>query len=503
MSPVAELDTAVETVSRWRSDPIFFLETVLGIQRHTMIPQTVQIMEALRDHDRVAVAACHASTKTFTASCAAWWWACSFQPSKVITTAPTARQVKSLLWAEIRARHANAAIPLPGDVQTTFWQMPDQPDWFMIGFSTRPEMAEDGATRFHGYHSPNILVIFDEAAGVVPKIWQAAEGLMSAGHAKFLAIGNPTDPTGAFAEAYRSPEWHSIRINAYDTPNVQRQEQVFPWCVSHEWVEHMRKTCGEDSPIFKAKVLGLFPDSAEDTLIPMAWMQLAFDRPALVETDDPVSLGVDVARFGSDFTCFYAVRGSEIVHASAVNGKDLMWTSGRVIDLAGELGIPKADARLIAIDDTGVGGGVTDRLRELGWNVNPENFGSKPHDVEQFANRRTELWCALREWIRDDACLETAPHRAREMLEADLSTPKYVFKSDGRRQLESKADMKKRLGRSPDDGDALALALAHRTAVPAISSGMDDDDDAPIRRWGFDITGRAGGRPERRFGDGR
>jgi hypothetical protein len=121
--------------------------------------------------------------------------------SKVITTAPTDRQVRHLLWSEIRKLHAHAALPLPGEVQSAHWQMPGEADWFMMGFSTTPDTAADHATRFTGYHSPHEIGIFEEAAGIQRPIQDAVEGLLTSGHQRMLAIGNPTDPNGVFARA--------------------------------------------------------------------------------------------------------------------------------------------------------------------------------------------------------------------------------------------------------------------------------------------------------------
>ena len=114
----------------------------------------------------------------------------------------------------------------------------------------------------------------------------------------------------------------------------------------------------------------------------------------------------------------------------------------------------------------------------------------------------------MRDWIRDKACLADALARAREVLREDLTAPRYMQLSDGRLRLEPKAGMKRRLGRSPDDGDALALALAPRTVLGPTTEGMAVDGPADARvgdapRWGFCLSGvgrRGGG--ARSFGLG-
>lgn len=464
-------DELREEVARWRADPDYFCRGVLGVR--TLWEKQRAILDALRDHERVSVAACHDSGKTFVASVAFWWWALAFQPCKIITTAPTGRQVRELLWNEIRARWIGLEGSLGpdhgvGKPMTTSWRMAeDEPDWFGLGFSTTADEAAEHATKFHGYHSPHILLIFDEAAGIPKAIWDAAEGLMTSGHVRWLAIGNPTDPAGPFGRAYRSRKWHSIRIDAHEHPNVAHGAGL-PWGVTPTWVEHMRESYGETSPIYLSKVRGVFPPSGDDTLIPLGLVDAAFARPAVDwqaatkgqphSEIPPAAIGVDVARFGTDLTTIYVVRRHQIEEAIRQGGQDTVWTAGKVAETAERYGITKGDAWRIAVDDTGVGGGVTDILRSQGWNIQPVNFGEKPVRNEDVTNRRTELWWGLREWIKT-ARLGNLDQITRERLLEDLTSPVYSFKTDQRIELEPKDRTKKRLGRSPDEGDGLALAV--------------------------------------------
>jgi len=468
MDPGAEMKAIL---LEFRDDPIGFAEIVLGVQ--IAFEPSRRILEAVRDHRQIAVAACHASTKTFTAAVAALWFFYTQIPSKVVTTAPNKRQVEELLWSEIRKLHSNARIPLPGDPLTNFLQMPspeDRPnrnaDWFMTGFATKADQAVEHATRFQGYHQVNVLVIFDEAAGILRPIWDAADGVMTGANPHWLAIGNPTDGAGPFARAYESRDWHSIRIDAYESPNVKERRLVLPYLVDHEWVDRQRRKYGEDSPVFKARVRGLFPKQATDTLIGPGDFEDALRRQAPSLDRVVRSIGCDVARFGNARTSILVVEGAEILDRITWGGQDLMRTAGEVVRMALKWDLTPADADRIAIDDTGLGGGVTDRLRELGWDVNGEQFGAAPKfDQGTFADRRTELWWTLRDWIRGEAAwsrLGEVDSGVVEDLRADLTAPKYQVLSSGKIRLESKELLQKRLGHSPDDGDALALAVAWR-----------------------------------------
>ncbi len=450
-------------VRRWRADPAYFARSVLGI--NTLWRRQVEILEAVRDERRVAVPSCHESGKTFVAAIAAVHHLLSFQPSKVITTAPTQRQVRDLLWAEIRSRHSGMKRQLGGDPglgepSLTHWEI--ESDWFATGFSTSPDKAQDSAVRMTGYHSGNLLVILDEAGGIPREVWAAVDSLMTSGNAKVLAIGNPSSGT-EFERVCNSPDWYTMRISAFDCPNLQDGAAPQPWGVTPQWVDEMRRRWGEGSVIYQTKVLGLFPTSSDDTLISMADAEQAFCREPGQEGCGLVSMGVDVARFGSDETVIYVLRGGQVLAVESWSGQDTMRTAGRVIALAHEHRIDRYSAGRIAVDDTGVGGGVVDRLHEQSWWVQAVNFGARPLSSDRarrFANRRTEIWWHLRDWIRNEAALADRSPAMQDILRTDLCAPRYTQRSDGRIALEPKDKIRARTGRSPDHGDALALAVA-------------------------------------------
>lgn len=399
---------------------------------------------------------------------------CWPESSIVVTTAPGGRQVQSLLGAEIAARFAQFrlrfgedSVPAPN---TTSWFMDREkfPKWYWTGFATSADTAQEHATRFVGFHAKKILTIFDEAGGVERPIWTAADGLMTERGASQLVIGNPTDPTSEFAACWNSPDWHCISISAFDCPNLQPDAKENAWGVTRDWVESMIRRYGEGSWPVESKVYGRFPKGAKDTLISLGDVQAALLRPRDPTCPHAVAdlgLGVDVARFGDDatFLCATCRRCRSILETAEHFGQDTQWTAGATQAMARRLGLHPDVARQVSIDDTGVGGGVTDRLREEGWRVNAENFGERPRwerqDAERFANRRAELWWGVREWI-PTACLAELPIDMHDQLRADLTSIKYKYRGDQSIQLEPKADQKKRIGASPDLGDALALSLA-------------------------------------------
>jgi phage terminase large subunit len=498
----------------WRADPERFAREALGA---SLWAKQIEILEAIRDHKRVAVASCHESGKTFVASVAAAWGLIPHRNSMVVSTAPGGRQVEQLLGAEISARYvdlrrtvggaADADIGVPAPASTSWYiDRESFPKWFWIGFSTSADKDQEHATKFVGFHPADgglLLLIFDEACGIGPAIWNAAEGIMSGPNVRHLAIGNPTDGTSEFAKCWRDPDWHKITISAFDCPNLQPGAPPGGWGVTREYVDRMARKFGVESAAYQAKVLGQFPTQATDTLIGTGDVQAALRRAPDTTCihEGHVGIGVDVARFGDAQTVLYAVcwRCNAILEVLERGGQDTMWTAGATLAMAARQRVEKLHASRISIDDTGVGGGVTDRLREQGWNVNAENFGAAPRcevkDDERFLNRRTELWWRLRDWVQRAAAWLGLAVDVQDQLFADLTAPKYKYRSDGTIVLEGKDDIRKRLRRSPDHGDALALAVAWK------ASGSGSILAALGRQGGSSAIARRPTAPGARIGD--
>ena len=429
-----------------------------------------EVFEALLNNRRVVVPSGHGVGKTWLEARIALWFLFCFPPAKVITTAPTWPQVELLLWTEIKVAHRTSAIELGGRILQTELKIRD--DWFAVGFSTRGKASERdfGTPKFQGYHAENLLVLMDEAAGVEPEIWTSVESLIVAENNKALAMGNPTSPTGKFYEACKSPLWKKVTISSYDHPNVQTGQIVINGAVTKEWIEERVAEWGEDSPLFKAKVKGEFPDEGSDTLIPLSWLEACVGLK--LPTTGLKRLGMDIARYGGDMTVFSSIFGQVAQEIEAVNKKDTNWTVGRAIKLND---IHQYDA--IGVDDTGVGGGVTDSLEDKGLEVDAMNFGSNAVEADKFENLKAEIYWNLREDIRTKQ-LELPDDK--ELIN-QLASIKYGYTRKGRIKIESKDEMKKRGLKSPDKADALAIAnsAGRSLALPEItvvSVAVDDEE---------------------------
>ncbi len=416
-------------------DPVTFFEDVLGA---SLTPDQVRVVESVRDNRRTAAPAGHSVGKSFVSAGLVLWYLVTRPGAKVVTTAPTWRQVETILWKEIGRAYSAALVPLGGKLSGA--QLEFGPNWFAMGLST------DDPTRFQGIHAPYVMIVLDEATGVAHEIWDAAEAIAVGANDRFLAIGNPTDPSSRFKTVCESGKWNVVEINAENHPNIVEGRVVVPGGPTREWIaERLEDYGGRDSNLYRARVLGRWPEQGDDALISLRDVEAAAERWTPPE-GTPRGTGTDVARFGSDETVLIAIhKGGVVAPAMVRKGQDTMATAGLIKSLG---------CLANAVDDTGLGGGVTDRLNEQQYPVLGVNFGESAQDKERFVNRRTELWWNLRESLRAGRLALPADHQ----LHADLTNVKYGMDSAGRIRLEAKDAIKKRLGRSPDRGDALALA---------------------------------------------
>ncbi len=437
-------------LQRYATDPVGFVQDVLG--EHLWSRQRV-IAEAVRDHRRVAVPSCHGAGKSFLAARIAAWWIATSPPGDgfVVTSAPTFAQVRAILWREINRAHRRGK--LPGRINQTEWHLGKE----LVAFGRKPNDMD--MTAFQGIHARRVLVIFDEACGIPKPLWDAAETLVTNDESRLFAIGNPDDPTSEFAAVCKPGSgFHVLPIDALATPNLTDEplpEAVKPLLVSRRWVDEMRQRWGEGTPLWTAKIRGQFPEAADDSLLPLSLLHAASERPPdpanPADTDTPAYLGVDVARFGEDETVVMLRRGAQVTLCCATRKEDTMRTTGRIVDILRSTG-----AVAVRVDDAGVGGGVTDRLRELGLPVQPVNGGSSPRDKDRFLNLRAELFWSLREALTEGRLALPKDDR----LLGQLAALRYAIDSRGRIRIEGKEEMRKRGLPSPDRADALALCFA-------------------------------------------
>ena len=452
-----------EFVLRYRDNPVLFVREVLGA---TPYDYQEEFLNAISSGERkMSVRSGHGTGKSTSASWAMLWFLLLRFPNKVVVTAPTSSQLFDALFAELK-RWINE---LPPHLQQLLTVKSDRVELtsaaseaFISARTSRAETPEALA----GVHSENVLLVVDEASGVPEKVFEAAAGSMSGHSATTLLLSNPTRSSGTFYESQTrmSKSWWTRRWSCVDSP-----------LVSDEFVEEMRERYGEESNAFRIRVLGEFPMADDDTIIPFHLAQSATQRDIEITPEIRPIWGLDVARFGTDKTALCKRYGNVVTDIEAWQGLDLMQTVGRV--MAEYEGLPDSQRpKEILVDSIGVGGGVVDRLRELGVPVRGINVGEAPAMGKTYMNLRSELWFKTKGWLEDRSC--KIPRN--DQLVAELTGIRYAFTSSGKMKAESKDAMRKRGLKSPDLADALCLTMAS-DAVTALS-GNNNNWNKSIRR---------------------
>lgn len=456
------LERAVQR-DEWLANPVKWVEERLGA---FVWSKQREILSSVAKNRRTAVQSCHGPGKSFVAGLIVSWWIDCHKPgtARVITSAPTGDQVKAILWTEIGRAHDKGN--LPGRLNQTEW-------WLEVG-EGREELVAIGrkpkdysTSAFSGIHERHVLVILDEAAGIPKTLWDSAEGLLSNEECRLLSIGNPEDPTSEFHnECKPGSGANVIRISAFDTPNFTGEyapEEVKARLVSPVWVEEKKRKWGEDNPLYVSKILGLFPQTSADGLIPIQWIREAQERELVAS--EPVELGVDVGG-GANASTIARRNGPVVRIAHKDQNPDTMATLGFVLKE-----IQVSGASSAKVDYIGIGHGSVDRAKEMSEDqkVKMESpnlakaagkivgveVGRKAADSEQYVNLRAEGYWLLRERFRE-GLIDLDPKD--EDLAAQLSAIRYK-RSGGRIQIESKEEMRKRGVSSPDDADAVMLAF--------------------------------------------
>lgn len=445
-----------------RTDPIAWIEDRLG--EHLWSRQR-DIAQAVAVHRRVAVPSAHDVGKSFLAARLVAWWLDTHLPGEafVVTTAPTASQVRAILWREINRAHRKGN--LLGRTNQTEWFI----DGEMVAFGRKP--ADYEPTAFQGIHARYVLVVLDEACGIPKAIWDAAGSLAANENSRILAIGNPDDPASHFATV-GAPDsgWTVLSINGLDSPNFTGEwlpDGLGDLLLSHAYEEELRHDAGEESAVYKSKVLGQFPSDAADGVIPLSFIR-ACQRQDHEWTPDqllPVELGVDVGA-GGDETVVRERRGAVAGQSWGKRTPD--WSDGVALVLEA---IKVTGATRVKVDMIGVGWGIVGRLKELKAEgkhraeIVGVNVGEGSSDPTKFPKLRDQVWWEVGRGLSQSHGWDLT--NVDDKTVAQLIAPTYKRDSSGRIKIEPKDETKKRLKRSPDDADAMLLAYY----------------TPPVRRW--------------------
>lgn len=503
-------------IIRWRSSPAYFFKTVLKWEPWE---KQEEILQSLLENKETYVQSCNSAGKSWLAAGIVIWWL-STRNGKVVTTAPTWRQVKSILWSKIGVQCQKAPILGFKPLQS---RLDIGPDVFAEGLSTRQP------DRFQGYHG-KVLMVVDEASGIDnEEIWGAIDGnLTDDQEDRLLAIGNPNDPESPFARKCKLPNRKgskkTIKISAYDTPNVKYGRKVVDGLVTAKFVEQKKHEWGVNSPMYQIRILGEFPKTGGMSMFPLAWLERAFNyetEDIWVDTRD----GQELVRGLPDLSAGEGVFGFDVAAGGADNNALCYRDGGKVLDLVGwqeidtsELVIaennPAAPSlyrwvdqympSVVQIDAVGPGQIIykyaqkhkksDPRYRKLRFR--PFIAQAKAIRENFFANKKAEAYWQYRVRLQEFRVdMSSLSNDMREMVEKQAAVITWRPDGKGRVQIDSKEKLRSKYDFSPDELEAMIMAFygsdqprVDRDAVAAFAyndNSLEDDDNELVAAFEY------------------
>lgn len=432
-------------------------EILLEIKRHIAENKNRAINDLLPEMFKMAVSSGRGIGKSALVAWLILWVLSTRLGSTVIVSANTEAQLKSVTWGELGKWLTMAvnghwfeinsmrlepsawlarAVKQDLKIDDTYW------------YAEAKLWKEENPDAYAGVHNPlGLALFFDEASGIPSSIWRVSDGYFTEPepHRYQFAFSNPRRNTGSFFECFHKDRnyWRTKQI---DSRTVEGTDKAVYAKIIEQY--------GEDSDAARVEVMGKFPRQGDQQFISRDVVAAAFERRVDFDPGAPLLMGVDVARFGDDqsviaWRCGRDSR-SHVPPWAFYKGMDTNQLSLRVAELA-----EKYRPDMILVDGGGVGGGVVDRLKALKFRVTEVQFGARADDSDAYANKRTEIWARMREWLLVGALPDVAG------LSDDLLGPEYSLREPASTMvLESKDSMKKRGLASPDYADALANTFA-------------------------------------------
>lgn len=372
-----------------------------------------------------------------------WFMSCRVDP-QIRVTANTETQLNTTTWRELAVWHARL---LNRDwftwTATKFYLNANPEKWYASAVA----WSENNPEAFAGVHATNTLYLFDEASKIADVIWEKADGAMSTFGAMWLCFGNPTRNVGRFYDAFHKDRkfWITKQV---DSRTAKKANKV--------WVAQFIERCGLTDDRTKYQILGQFPSASTNQLISPASVEKCQEHKSEGHEYLPLLMGVDVARFGANHSVICFRSGRKVEDFIVLPKQDLMQTANWVAGL-----IRSRHPSNVFVDGAGMGAGVVDRLRQLGFTVMDINGGNEPLN-SRFLNKRAEMWWEMKEFI-DGLCeLPIGEKLDGVTLKDELTSVEYDYsRKAGRIFLSSKDDLMSEHGFSPDRADSLSLTFAY------------------------------------------
>ena len=441
----------LKRLREWRHNPTAFVRDAIEVTPST---QQKQVLGDFSKHKRHTVRSGHGTGKDASASWLILWFLCTRPYSKVVCTAPTNRQLADILWSELSKWLRKSVFRDEFVIQADKIFHKESPkEWWCRAVSPSVKSSkEDQAETLAGFHGDHLLIVVDEASGVPDPVYIPLEGAMTQEDNIVLLIGNMTRNTGYFYDSHFDPtqkdRWRKYHWDSRESENVDPS-----------YVQYMKDKYGEDSNVFRIRVAGEPPTDDERTFIPLSWALSCMGNEMSISEEEPIYLGVDVARFGDDSSIILPRRGLQILPWTSFKGMDTIDLGGHVLETVRELG---ADG--VGVDEIGVGAGLVDWLHKLPdahKKVFGVNVAMSSSNKERFSRLRDELWWEVREKCRNQQYwfpgLTTKEVEMSNELCNELSCLHYEFDMKGAYVVESKRKAKARGIKSPNIADALVL----------------------------------------------
>ncbi|HEV8263727.1 MAG TPA: hypothetical protein VGQ06_02170 [Gemmatimonadales bacterium] len=446
---------------RYADDPLGFFRDVLHVEPWSKQEEIAQSVVANRkSHVRGAVGV----GKDAAGGWIALWWAYAREGLCLVTSSTARQVVEQMMRREIGGAFRRAK--LPGELLTTGLRVGEETR--ILAFT-----SQEGQS-YRGFHHPRTLVLISEASGVDAEAWEGLLDCAVGADDRVLVYGNPISPVGPFFDAYRRPGWHKIRVSALDLIDTGRE---IPGAVTAEWVAEQ----DTDSPFYASRVLGEFPENAINALIRREWLEQAaalHKSGVLGDSQASYRCALDVAHSEmGDQSCLCITRGA-VVHGFKLwrepNARTLR---KHVVEALHALriyrnvpadipagmvsypdGLPPASGTLV-VDARGVGGPVCDELRADNWPISKYDSGARAKKADRFNNTRAESYWTLREKLEKG---KLAMAYDADVWE-ELLALRWSENHKKQIEIESKKELRRTLGRSPDRADALAMAVGHKS----------------------------------------
>ncbi len=429
----------------------------------------VELCRAIQNNRSVSVKGCHGSGKTFLVAGYVPYELLTDSGAIVLWLAPTLRQVKTG-WNEVTSAIRSFKGLRAPDPTTTGWRPdPKNPNCYAMGFSS------SRGVNAQGFHGKRVLIIVDEAIGISPDVWDAIEGIRAAGDVRMVKLCNPTVPSGPVFDDFtklRGTAGHAcVTISAFDTPNFAGMDLErllnlpdheldageIRYLTRKRWVREMYYKWGPSNPRFKSRVLGEFPDQADDSVFALSWIEragLPYEEEELKTyraAGQYIQVGIDVAGPGDDETVAYARLGPYLVAMEAWHDPDPSDKCRRFLTGV-QLRFPRSPLVLVG-DTVGIGYYFMRGLARDGYDVRGFVAGGAPVDPVLYMNSKAEGYFQLRQHMQDGNVRGVLD----EDTKAQLSDIRYRERLS-RIEIEPKAEARARGSHSPDRAESLVMA---------------------------------------------